>query len=113
MVIRTFIDVDVDNEKTSKKGLSNEDRIVEEIREDMTGFQHLNSIGGEEIFLISNVKPEKWDFGRLNDNILFELPTRKSAKCSNIKNIRLNFLLAKLSLTEKEENINIDKGNSF
>jgi hypothetical protein len=111
--IRTCIDIDVDNEKKTKPETFNEDRMVEEIRANiLKGLKDLDSVSGEEIFLISNDKPEKWDFTRLSDEILYELPSREPEVCMP-RGLTANYKLAMLSLSEKYEKFKTGSGNSY
>ena len=70
--VRTKIDVDVNAEK--RKRSFNEEALLQKIRADC-----LNNLGDllsnqQDIFLISNHFPGKWDFSRLTTAILEALP---------------------------------------
>ena len=73
--IRTKIDENVRAEKRSKApGSFNEEAMLEEIRADCSkNLGHLQS-NTEDIFLISNHHPSKWEFDRLRKAILDVLP---------------------------------------
>ena len=73
--IRTKIDENVRAEKRSKPpGSFNEEAMLEEIRADCSkNLGHLQS-NTEDIFLISNHHPAKWEFDRLRKAILDVLP---------------------------------------
>ena len=73
--IRTKIDENVRAEKRSKPpGSFNEEAMLEKIRADCSkNLGHLKSIT-EDIFLISNHHPAKWEFDRLIKAILDVLP---------------------------------------
>ena len=73
--IRTKIDENVRAEKRSKPpGSFNEEAMLEEIRADCSkNLGHLKS-NTEDIFLISNHHPAKWEFDRLRKAILDVLP---------------------------------------
>ena len=73
--IRTKIDENVRAEKRSKPpGSFNEKAMLEEIRADCS--KNLGDLmsNKEDIFLISNYYPEKWEFDRLRKAILDVLP---------------------------------------
>ena len=74
--IRTKIDENVRNEMLSKPpGSFNEEAMLEEIRADCSkNLSHLLR-NTEDIFLISNRHPAKWEFDRLRKAILDVLPT--------------------------------------
>ena len=114
LFIRSCIDVDVDSEKKTKPKTFDEDKIIEDIRKSISdGLKHhLDSISGEQIFLISNVILEKWDFHRLNDQILYELPVSKSTWFCSIGKMT-HIKLSMLALKEKKGKHHTDKGNSF
>ena len=116
LFIRSCIDVDVKSETMTKPGTFNENNMIEDIRKNiLEGLKDLASVRGDQIFLISNVKPKKWDFLRLNNEILFELPIRESSLPSSSTGFFAQIKLAKLSLKEKQEKLHNDKGirNSF
>ena len=73
--IRTKIDENARAEKRSKPpGSFNEEAMLEEIRADCSkNLGHLKS-NTEDIFLISNHHPAKWEFDRLRKAILDALP---------------------------------------
>ena len=72
--IRTKIDENVRAEKR-KRGAFNEDAMLESIRCNIS--EHLGDLltSEQEIFLISNHHPAKWDFARLTGAVLDVLPT--------------------------------------
>ncbi|XP_028404346.1 interferon-inducible GTPase 5-like [Dendronephthya gigantea] len=88
--IRTKIDIDCENEK--KKG-NTENETLEKIKADC--FVSLKSAGApledNDIFLISNHDPLKWDFSRLTEALSDQLPTR----------IRTAFLFTMFTFSEK------------
>ena len=70
--VRTKIDVDVQAE--GRKRSFNEEALLQQIRADCS-----NNLGDllsnqQDIFLISNHSPDKWDFERLTSAILEALP---------------------------------------
>ena len=73
--IRTKIDQDYQNEK--RKKAFNEGAMLATIMEDC--LENLEGLrdGDEEVFLISNHYPAKWDFARLTQAILDVLPFRQ------------------------------------
>ena len=73
--VRTKIDVDVKAEK--RKRAFKEDVTLSEIRrKSLENLEDL-AVSDEEVFLISNHKPKKWDFARLTEAILDCLPRRQ------------------------------------
>ena len=73
--IRTKIDENVRAEKRSKApGSFNEEAMLEEIRADCSKNLDLLQRNTEDIFLISNHHPSKWEFDRLRKAILDVLP---------------------------------------
>ncbi|XP_028404192.1 interferon-inducible GTPase 5-like [Dendronephthya gigantea] len=109
VLIKSFIDVDVDQEKKSNENF-NEGNMMVEIRKKLRKvLKDLDCAGEKKIILISNLKPEKWEFCDLKKTILNELPKRQSRECSLKKKDDLAFRLAKLSLLEKEQTINAGK----
>ena len=73
--VRTKIDVDVKSEK--RKRAFKEAVTLSDIR--MKSLENLKDLmtNNEEVFLISNHKPNKWDFARLTEAILDSLPLRQ------------------------------------
>jgi hypothetical protein len=71
--IRTHIDVDYGSQRRKKS--FNEEAMLKIIREDC--FANLNGLAGDDVFLISNLYPTKWDFARLTQAILDVLPFRQ------------------------------------
>ena len=70
--VRTKIDVDIQSEK--RKRAFKEDVTLSEIRrKSLENLKDL-AVNDEEVFLISNHKPKKWDFARLTEAILDSLP---------------------------------------
>ena len=113
-VIRTCIDVDVDSEKATKPETFNEDEMTKTIRSKIwEGLKDVDSVSREQIFLISNLKPKKWDFDRLNGEILYELPCNKAPWSSAPIGFTAQCKLAKLSLKEKQEKLAFDKEASL
>ena len=73
--VRTKIDFDVWNE--GKKRSFNERTFLRKMKEHcLKKLKELESTG-EDVFLISNDKTDKWDFARLTQAILDVLPTRQ------------------------------------
>ena len=78
--VRTKIDQDINNE--SDKRAFNEETTLNHIREDCwknleLAARKMKLAAGEIVFLISNRKRAKWDFGRLQQAILDVLPLRQ------------------------------------
>jgi hypothetical protein len=71
--IRTHIDVDYGSQRRKKS--FNEEAMLTTIREDC--FANLKGLAGDDVFLISNLYPTKWDFARLTQAILDVLPFRQ------------------------------------
>ena len=75
--IRTHIDVDYNSEKGRKA--FDEAKMLEKIRtncwENFQDFDH--GLNENEVFLISNHYPTRWDFARLTQSILDVLPFRQ------------------------------------
>jgi hypothetical protein len=101
----------------TKPGTFNENNMIEDIRKDiLEGLKDLDYFSSEcQIFLISNVKPKKWDFCRLNNQILYDLPIDKSSLPSSSTGFlaQLQHKLARLSLKERQEKFHSDEGNEF
>lgn len=74
--IRTKIDVSVQSGKTRKRGFK-EDAMLEETRSNCA--QTLGDLlsSKQDIFLISNHYPKKWDFPKLTESILKVMPEYK------------------------------------
>ena len=100
--VRTHIDVDISNERR-KKGF-NEKKSLIKIKQNCLKYKPKDSgISTQDVFLISNRHPKKWDFNRLTRAILNDLPPRKM-EC-----LTLSLLpLTKDVLTQK---IEVLKGN--
>ena len=73
--VRTKVDVDVYGQKR-KKSHFDEDVMLRNIRSRC--LENLKVVGVEDndVFLISNLEPAKWDFARLTEAILDGLPDR-------------------------------------
>lgn len=106
--IRTKIDQDVRNEKHEKRQQNesfNEDAMLMRIRGDCSKNLAKQLRSEEDIFLISNHFPAKWDFGRLSKAILDELPTYQRES--------LTFGLSSLSTDILKEKAEILKGRMW
>ena len=111
--VRTCIDIDVDNERKNKPETFNERKMMDKIRQSiLEGLRDLDTVCGEQIFLISNIKPNKWDFKRLSD--WATLQNLSTPTCLPKLRIPAPILLTRLSLTEKHEKYKAEnnKGNS-
>ena len=101
--VRTKIDVDVNAEK--RKRSFNEEALLQKIRADC-----LNNLGDllsnqQDIFLISNHFPDKWDFSRLTSSILEALP-----RCQRES---LTLTLTRLSANIVKQKVDILKGRTW
>ncbi|KXJ25246.1 Interferon-inducible GTPase 5 [Exaiptasia diaphana] len=96
--VRNKIDENVRAEQR-KKSTFNETAVLEEIRNDCVhNLSHLLK-NMEDVFLISNHYPLKWDFDRLTCAILDVLPMRqKEALCLSLKAMSKHFLKKKIEL---------------
>ena len=98
--VRTKIDVDVNAEK--RKRSFDEEALLQKFRADC-----LNNLGDllsnqQDIFLISNHFPDKWDFSRLTSSILEALP-----RCQRES---LTLTLTRLSTNIVKQKVDILKG---
>ena len=73
--VRTKIDADIQSKK--RKRAFNEDVTLSKIRKNSLENLKDLAVNDEEVFLISNHKPHKWDFARLTEAILDSLPLRQ------------------------------------
>ena len=73
--VRTKIDADIQSEK--RKRAFKEDVTLSKIRRKFLENLKDLAVNDEEVFLISNHKPKKWDFARLTEAILDSLPLRQ------------------------------------
>ena len=101
--VRTKIDVDVQAE--GRKRSFNEKGLLDKIRDDCS-----NNLGDllssqQDIFLISNHFPDKWDFSRLTTAILEALP-----KCQRES---LTLTLTRLSANILKQKVDILKGRTW
>ena len=113
LFVRSCIDVDVCGEKETKPTTFDEDELIAKIRQNtLDGLNNLESFSSNQIFLISNVETKKWDFSRLNNEILFELTTAKPTSSYTPTEYNANVKLASLSLKEKREKLNAETGNN-
>ena len=101
--VRTKIDLDVQAEK--RKRSFNEEALLQKIRADC-----LNNLGDllsnqQDIFLISNHFPDKWDFSRLTSSILEALP-----RCQRES---LTLTLTRLSTNIVKQKVDILKGRTW
>ena len=102
--VRTKIDVDVQAER--RKRSFNEEALLQQIRAHCS-----NNLGGgllsnqQDIFLISNHFPEKWDFPRLTSAILEALP-----RCQRES---LTLTLTRLSTNVVKQKVDILKGRTW
>ena len=89
--IRTKIDLDVINESRRKRTF-NEHAMLEKIRENCS--ENLGDLlrRKQDIFLISNHYPSKWDFTRLTQAILDALPTYQQNSVMLSVGIRMSLL---------------------
>ncbi|CAB3997456.1 interferon-inducible GTPase 5-like [Paramuricea clavata] len=74
-----FVRTKIDNDRRSelrKKGF-NEEKMLKKIRDDCVENLRNFSFGEEKIFLVSNHNPAKWDFHRLEEAILEQLPAKQ------------------------------------
>ena len=74
LFVRTKIDADVSSQK--RKRNFDEDVMLRNIRSRC--LENLKKVGvkDNDVFLISNLEPAKWDFARLTEAILDGLPVR-------------------------------------
>ena len=72
--VRTKIDVDVHSQK--RKRTFDEDVMLRSIRSRCLENLKMVGLKDNDVFLISNLEPAKWDFGRLTGAILDGLPDR-------------------------------------
>ena len=101
--VRNKIDVDVNAEK--RKRSFNEEALLQKIRADCS-----NNLGDllsdqQDIFLISNHFPDKWDFSRLTTAILKALP-----RCQRES---LTLTLTRLSTNIVKQKVDILKGRTW
>ena len=101
--VRTKIDLDVQAEK--RKRSFNEEALLQKIRADC-----LNNLGDllsnqQDIFLISNHFPGKWDFSRLTTAILEALPRYQRES--------LTLTLTRLSANIVKQKVDILKGRTW
>ena len=101
--VRTKIDVDVNAEK--RKRSFNEEALLQQFRADCS-----NNLGDllsnqQDIFLISNHFPGKWDFERLTSAILEALP-----RCQRES---LTLTLTRLSTNIVKQKVDILKGRTL
>ena len=96
--------MDVDNEKNTKRKTFNESKMIDEIRQSiLEGLKDLDTVSGEQIFLISNIYPNKWNFKQLSDWEMLQNLGTPMVTCLPVPRISEAFLLAKLSFIEKHE----------
>ena len=101
--VRTKIDIDVQAQK--RKRSFNEDALLQKIRADYS-----NNLGDllnnqQDIFLISNHFPDKWDFSRLTSATLEALP-----RCQRES---LTLTLTRLSTNIVKQKVDILKGRTW
>ncbi|XP_028404280.1 interferon-inducible GTPase 5-like [Dendronephthya gigantea] len=72
LLIRTKIDIDIQHERRKRR--LNKDDVLSRIREYILSIMKQFEIGENNLFLISNCDPYKWDFPRLFDAIFKMLP---------------------------------------
>ena len=101
--VRTNIDIDVQAQK--RKRSFNEEALLQKIRADC-----LNNLGDllsnqQDIFLISNHFPDKWDFSRLTSAIIEALP-----RCQRQS---LTLTLTRLSTNIVKQKVDILKGRTW
>lgn len=96
--VRAKIDSDIYNEKASKPKAFNEENVREKILEDCSC--HLKEALSSEppVFLVSNLDTSKYDFPKLERQLLHELPAHK----------RHIFMLSLSSVTEATINLKRD-----
>ena len=75
--VRTKIDQDVSNEQRSKPKSFNRDSVLKKIRDDCSG--HLQKVLSSQppVFLVSNFDVSDFDFPKLENTLLRELPAHK------------------------------------
>ena len=98
--VRTKFDNDWRSEKR-RKGFD-EIKLMEKLKNNCIENLQSFNFSAEKIFLVSNHKPDKWDFDRLKKAILDQLPTRQKES--------LTFSLRSRSKSIMTEKVRILKG---
>ncbi|XP_028404190.1 uncharacterized protein LOC114526864 isoform X1 [Dendronephthya gigantea] len=112
LLIKTFIDEDVDNEKAMKKENFDEETMKEKIRNNLLEGLKIKK---DAIYLISNEKPFDWDFLRLKKELPSRLPTLPFGpfffmyEDANTAKTRMNLGIALQALIEKWEDNKLNK----
>lgn len=97
--IRTKIDRDVQSQKRCLKKKFDENKTLEEIRGDCAQNLKAFSFSEEKIFLVSSHHPAKWDFERLKQAILDQLPSKqKEALLLALHTVSKDILKEKIAL---------------
>ena len=96
--VRTKIDVDVNSEK--RKRSFDEEAVLQKLRADCSNNLSELKIGQQDIFLISNHFPSKWDFEkRLTPAILEALPRyQRESLTLTIKGLSTNIVKQKVDI---------------
>ncbi|XP_006985180.1 interferon-inducible GTPase 1-like [Peromyscus maniculatus bairdii] len=89
-LVRTKVDMDLDNEKKTKPRTFDRDKILQKIKSYYVDSFSQNNMEAPEIFLISNSHLSDYDFPVLMDTLIKDLPAQK----------RHNFMLSLPNITE-------------
>ncbi|OBS65560.1 hypothetical protein A6R68_05900, partial [Neotoma lepida] len=76
-IVRTKVDMDLQNEKRSKPRVFDREKILEQIRSSYMNSFHDNNMNAPQIFLISNHNLADYDFPVLMDTLIEDLPNEK------------------------------------
>nr|XP_030736215.1 T-cell-specific guanine nucleotide triphosphate-binding protein 1-like [Globicephala melas] len=75
--VRTMVDVELHSEEKSKPISFKTERVLQQIRDDYLAILSNLGVSNPCVFLISNFHPDKFDFPRLQETLLQDLPAHK------------------------------------
>ena len=104
LFVRTHIDKAIQSD--SRKTAFKEETTLKKIKENCLKNLQTLDVGDKDVFLISNYEPAKWDFDRLTQAILFNLPQRQKESLT----LSLD-LLTSLSKNLLKSKVDILRGN--
>ncbi|NIG61810.1 interferon-inducible GTPase [Pontoporia blainvillei] len=75
--VRTMVDVELHSEEKSKPISFKKERVLQQIRDDYLAILSNIGVSNPCVFLVSNFHPDKFDFPRLQETLLQDLPAHK------------------------------------
>uniref|UniRef100_H2ZV99 IRG-type G domain-containing protein n=2 Tax=Latimeria chalumnae TaxID=7897 RepID=H2ZV99_LATCH len=101
--VRSKVDADIDACRRRRKAIFNEEKILEEIRQNCIDCLQKEGVESLNVYLLSSYDLEKFDFHRLQDTLEKELPThQRQAFLLALPTISINVLQKKKEVLKSQ-----------